>query len=144
MLVDPIVDDLTPEQWEEERKKAELDYKLAKLEDGSLFLEENDGITETLHFDEVEQTFTIKRVEDVESVMDWCRAHYNEVHVNKHNEFRFLGRYPITIAQVFAKKWGFPNWQECLKHKDMFYRLISDRDLSKFRTVAGNYTRRGY
>lgn len=143
MIVESIVDDLTPEEWEAERKKAALDYKLARLEDGSLFLENSDGVTETLHFDETAQTFTIKRVEDVESVMDWCQTHYNEVQVNKHNEFRFLGRYPVTIAQVFAKRWGFSSWQECLKHKDMFYRLLNDRDLSKFRTIPGNYTRRG-
>lgn len=110
--------------------------------DGGILIDTSDGIAETLHFDEGEQKFHLRRVEDVESVLDWCKGRYSEGLVNRYCEFRHVGRYPFTVVQIFAKRWGFDDPWAMLKNREMVDRLIADSELSYFRTLPGNYSRR--
>lgn len=134
--------ELTDAEWEAERQKARAEFEAAQIDDSSLFMEEVDGIREILHFDEGEQKFHLERVADVEPVLEWCKGRYNEGLASRFCEFRHVGRYPWVIVQIFAKKWGVKDPWAMLKDKEMVNRLLSDSDLSLFRTLPGNYSRR--
>lgn len=134
--------ELSDEQWEIERRQLRADYERAHLADGSLLVGRDDGIQERLIFDETENRFVVEKVQDVESVLEWCRGRFNEGLANRHCEFRHVGRYPVIVLQIFAQKWGFSDWASCLKDKTMMHRLLNDRDLGYFRTLPGRVGRR--
>jgi hypothetical protein len=140
-MTEALVPELTDEEWAAEQKAAFAAYKAAQLPNGNLLLDDGSesGIREEVTYDTADERVVIKRVEDVEPVLDWCKGRYNEGLVNRHSEFRHVGRYPVNVLNIFAKKWGFPDYGACLKDKEMMNRLINDSDLAYFRTLPGRY-----
>lgn len=98
--------------------------------------------TEYAHFDADGNLVALEREEDVESVLEWAKARYNEGLADRHCEFRHVGSYPANVLEIFARKNGIPpgQIQSALgKDQELTKRLLNDRDLSGFRTLAGRY-----
>jgi len=102
-----------------------------------------DGLKEYAHFDkETGDLLCLEREEDVQSVLDWCKGRYNEGLANRYCEFRLVGSYPPNVVRLFAQKWGIDPDHAVValgKDRDLTNKLLNDRDLSGFRTLAGRY-----
>lgn len=110
-----------------------------------------DGTKEYAHFDEqTGDLLHVERVEDVESVLDWCRGRFNAGLANRHCEFRHVGSYPQGVLEIFGRKYGIKRAHESEtyanavtralgKDKELTKLLVNDRDLSGFRTLPGTY-----
>jgi hypothetical protein len=134
--------DFTPEEIARAEREAE-----AALDDmGNFVLERDEFGSETLHIDEGEQKLHIERVADVEPVLDWCKAHYSAKVANSHCEFRQLASLPPSVLDIWgrANYPGLPDqWWQLKRYHHLVIKAAHDSDLSGFRTMAGNYIRRG-
>lgn len=101
------------------------------------------GVKEIAHFDDTTgDLLALQRVQDVEGVLNWCKGRYNEGLVNRHSEFRQVASYPRGAIEIFAKKWGLPSDEVerlLIKDKKLTDKLLSDPDLSGFRTLPGRF-----
>lgn len=121
---------------------AEAELAAARLDGSSMTLGEDvAGASETLHFDDTEKTFTVERVEDVESTLDWCKGRYNEGLANRHCEFRHVARIPVNVLILWGRMRGFtdPAWYLQKSAMPLIKEVLADRDLSGFRTLPGHY-----
>jgi hypothetical protein len=125
---------------------AEAELRAARI-DGSRMLLERDaetGAREILHFDEGEGTFSIERVADVEPVLEWCKGRYNEGIANRHCEFRPLASLPTVVLDIRGKARGLPDgWYLKKEYQREVLNAAHDPDLSGFRTMSGEFRRRG-
>lgn len=133
---EPVISD---EQWERDGKVAAERFRKARIDDNRFVLDETDGIREVLHFDG--DTVSLERVQDVESVLEWCKGRYNEGLANKHCEFRHVASIPTTVIDLYAKLYLGPQaqWSDLLKRENdgLFKQMLNDRDLSGFRSLGG-------
>ena len=147
----PLEEDLAgvaAEPTPEEIAAAAAELEEALLDDGSMLLERDafSGAVEKLHFDEGADTFTIERVVDVEPVLDWCKGRYNEGIANRHCEFRQIASIPPEVLELWArlKRYNLPGqWYLQKQYHHLVVEAAHDRDLSGFRTLAGEFRRRG-
>lgn len=132
----PSDDVLTPQ----EIVGAQAELAAARLDGSSMTLGEDvSGASETLHFDDTEDTFTIKRVEDVEATLDWCKGRYNEGLANRHCEFRHVARIPVNVLILWGRMRGLtdPAWYLQKNAEPLIKEVLADRDLCGFRTLPG-------
>lgn len=125
---------------------AHAEWKAAEIDRASMVLERNEYGTETLHFDESDNSFTIQRVQDVEPILDWCKGRYNEGIANQHCEFRQIASLPPGALDVWARSngYGLPDgWYLKKQYHHLVMQAAHDRDLSGFRTLHGDFRRRG-
>lgn len=108
-----------------------------------VFLDRDDGGVEYAYFDDTTGDLqAIERVENVEAVLEECKANFNEGLVNRKSEFRRVGSYPANAVRLFARKWGIdPNEvvKALGKDWDLTSKLLNDSDLAHFRTLPGRY-----
>jgi hypothetical protein len=124
-----------------EAARAAAEFRAAAVDSNTFLLEQDaDGTREYLHYDEQEQTFSIRRVADVSGVLDWCKGRFNEGLANRHCEFRHVASFPPEVLAIWARENGIdPRYvtQALGKDRDLTKRLLNNRDLSGFRTLAG-------
>lgn len=138
---DTYDDDPMPTSQEIVEAQAEFAAaRAARLDGTSMALGEDvGGGSETLHFDDTEETFTIKRVEDVEATLDWCKGRYNEGLANRHCEFRHVARIPVNVLILWGRMRGLtdPAWYLQKNAEPLIKEVLADRDLCGFRTLPG-------
>jgi hypothetical protein len=101
-----------------------------------------DGAVERLHFDDVENTVTLSRVDDVQSVLDWCKGRFNAGLADSLSEFRQIASIPPDVLAIWANAKGYKlpaDWMLRKDYHDLVIAAAHDRDLSGFRTLAGTY-----
>lgn len=137
-------DDATITEAEIAAANAEL--RAATIDSDRLLLEDDEYGREILFQDPSDGTFTIERIVDVEPVLEWCKARYNEGLANRHCEFRHMASLPPTALDMWARAQGYrlpSQWYLQKEFADLVTRAAHDRDLSGFRTLAGDFRRRG-
>lgn len=97
-----------------------------------------DGVTETLHFDEAESTFTIKRAVDVEAVVEDVAAKHSQT-LGKSDLGWHVGSIPVVLLQEYASARGIANmWDLCTPaYADELMRLCQSSDYRKFSPTGG-------
>lgn len=152
MVAETEIEEAERVAWEDQEvREAEVsavraEWDAATLDRNRMVLEENQYGTETLHFDEGENTFTIERVQDVEPILDWCKGRFNEGIANRHCEFRQIASLPPGALDVWARAngYGLPDgWYLQKQYHHLVMRAAHDSDLSGFRTLHGDFRRRG-
>ena len=94
------------------------------------------GISETLHFDDSEETFCLLRSEDVEPVLDANkRAQADGDGFSPTRELRHVARIPPLVVEIWNKTWGV----DVLKPANaaLLRRLLRDRDNQFLRVSEG-------
>lgn len=101
-------------------------------------VDEVDGILETLHFDEGENTFTIKRSQDVEAVVEDVSAKHSQT-LGKTTMGWHIGSIPLTVMAEYAQSRGIANmWDLCKpEYAAEMVRLCTDSDYRKFSPTGG-------
>lgn len=125
---------------------AEADLRAARIDASTMLLgvDPDTGARETLHHDESADTFVIQRVEDVEPVLEWAKGRYNEGIANRHSEFRQIAEVPYSVLDIWGKARGLPDgWYFKKEFDHLVMDAVHDRDLSGFRTLPGEFRRRG-
>lgn len=125
---------------------AEAELRAATIDANRMLLDDDEYGREILFEDPSDGTITIERVVDVEPVLEWCRGRYNEGIANAHSEFRQIASLPPEALDVWAKARGYrlpQNWYLKREYEALVMAAVHDRDLSGFRTLAGEYRRRG-
>lgn len=97
-----------------------------------------DGITETLHFDEMADTFTIQRTADVQVVADDV-AEKHAATLGKSEFGWHVGSIPVALLSQYAAARGIANmWDLCKpEYADELMRLCKDSDYRKFSPTGG-------
>lgn len=100
-------------------------------------IDEVDGITETLHVDEAQGTFTIQRSADVEVVADDVAAKHSQT-LGKTTLGWHVGSIPVALMAEYAQKRGVPMWDLCKpEYASELLRLCTDSDYRKFSPTGG-------
>jgi hypothetical protein len=131
--------------WQAAETAAASDFEAAHLDSDTLLLDRSGGVTERLHFDPMGESFALERVQDVEATLEWCRGRYNAGLANSHCEFRHYASLPVAVLEIWGKSRGItqPDWYLKKENEKLLVEAAHDRDLSGFRTLAGNFMRRG-
>jgi len=97
-----------------------------------------DGVTETIHFDEAENTFSIQRTADVQAVADDVAAKHSQT-LGKTELGWHIGSIPVALLQEYAAARGIVNfWDLCTPaYADELMRLCTDSDFRKFSPTGG-------
>lgn len=97
-----------------------------------------DGVTETLHFDESENTFTIKRTADVQAVADDVAEKHSQT-LGKCELGWHIGSIPVPLLEAYAHSRGIANpWDLCTPaYADELMALCLDSDYRKFSPTGG-------
>lgn len=105
-------------------------------------LDQYDGITEYFDFDDVTSEVTVRRVRDVQPLIDANKAMFNEGLVNKNCEFRHIGSYDEIVVKEWAKQRGIADYWDIFRkgNEKLLSELVNDPDMSAFRTLPGRYT----
>jgi hypothetical protein len=131
--------------WQAAEQAAAADFERAHVDSNTLVLDTGSDVTERLHFDPMGESFAIERVQDVEATLEWCKGRYNEGLVNQHCEFRQFASLPTNVLEIWGRNRGLtdPAWYLKPEYQSLVVEAAHDRDLSGFRTLAGDYRRRG-
>ncbi len=97
---------------------------------------QEDGLSEFLHFDPDGTAKGIEYKQDVEPVVDWCRATRGGP---VGSEFRHAGRYPVGELILYGRLNGIddPTWYLKKKYGDLLTRLVNDAEHKAFRVWDG-------
>lgn len=97
-----------------------------------------DGVAETLHYDDSENTFTIKRTADVEAVAEDVAAKHSQT-LGKCDLGWHVGSIPVALMAEYAQARGIANmWDLCTPaYADELLRLCTDSDYRKFSPTGG-------
>ena len=97
-----------------------------------------DGITETLHFDEAENTFSIQRTADITVVADDV-AEKHAATLGKSAMGWHVGSIPLALLSEYAAKRGIANMWDLAKpeYAGELLRLCTDSDYRKFSPTGG-------
>lgn len=97
-----------------------------------------DGVTETLHFDESEQTFSIQRTADLQAVADDVSAKHSQT-LGKCGLGWHIGSIPVALLQQYAAARGIANFWDLATpaYADELARLCTDSDYRKFSPTGG-------
>lgn len=134
-------DDITPE----EIAQAAADFRAAKIDGNTFFLEDVDGRREYLVFDDATDTARLVVSEDLTLQQEACKTLFNEP-VNHKSEFRRIASWPPSVLQLWGRlKYGITDeaWFFKREYEHLLMRAAHDRDLAQFRTCPGTYLRRG-
>lgn len=107
------------------------------------YLVESDAVSrETLTFDGDGSAHLLK-VEDVESVLEWCKGRFNEGIVDRHCEFRQMASVPVSALEMWASAKGHKGlpagWMYQKRYHELVVRAAHDSDLAGFRTMPGEF-----
>lgn len=95
------------------------------------------GLTETLHFDDATNTFTIKREDDVEPVIDANKRAQNDGDgFSPSRELRHVARIPHVVYQEWCRVHGVDVLK--VEHRGLLKRLLNDPDNDFLRTGTGD------
>lgn len=105
-------------------------------------LDQYDGITEYFDFDDLTKEVTVRRVRDVQPLIEENKRIFNEGLQNRHCEFRRIGSFDPMVVEQWKLNRKIP------KDVDVFARgneklltlLVNDPDMAAFRTLPGRYT----
>jgi hypothetical protein len=144
-LLDPEDVVLTPAEiaaHERELEAARIDGTRMLLETGPA------GERTILHMGDGADEFVLERVVDVEPVLEWCKGRYNEGIANRHCEFRHMGSFPPEVLELWGiqryGRGGLPDgWYYLKDYHHLVIEAAHDRDLAGFRTLHGDFRRRG-
>jgi pantothenate kinase len=103
-------------------------------------LDQYDGITEYLLYDETEDRFAIKQVFDAETLIEANKALFNEGLQNRKSEFRKVASYPANAEHFFREMYGANPFEK--GNEKLLERIVNDPELRGFRTLPG-YVRIG-
>ena len=97
-----------------------------------------DGITETLHFDESEDQFTIHRTADVQVVADDV-AEKHAHSLGKSALGWHVGSIPLALLEQYAHQRGIKNPYDLCKpeYAGELIKLCTDADYRKFSPTGG-------
>lgn len=95
-----------------------------------------DGITETLHFQDCDDTATLNRVQDVEPIIEANkRAQSNNDGMSTTREWRHIARIPDVVYLEWCKTYGVDVLHP--EHSKLLTRLLSDPENRWFRVDGG-------
>ena len=105
---------------------------------GRRLVDQIDGISEYLDVDEVNETFTIEHVADVEPVVDDVAAKHAAT-AGKTEFGWHIASIPVVVLQSYAKERGIPNfWDLCRpEYADELVRFATDIDNRKLSPTGG-------
>lgn len=97
-----------------------------------------DGITETLHYDDTEDSFTIQRTADLQVVADDV-AEKHSATLGKSDMGWHIGSIHFSVLEAYAKARGIQNpWDLCTPaYADELVALCTDSDYRKFSPTGG-------
>jgi hypothetical protein len=97
-----------------------------------------DGITETMHYDEAADTFTIARTADVQAVADDVAAKHSQT-LGKCEMGWHVGSIPMVTLFEYARQRGIANPWDLMKpeYAGELMRLCTDSDYRKFSPTGG-------
>jgi hypothetical protein len=98
-------------------------------------LDQYDGITEYLLYDETEDRFAIKQVYDAEKLIERNKALFNEGLQNRKSEFRRVASYTPHAVEFFRQMYGADPFAK--GNETLLERIINDPELLYFRTLPG-------
>ena len=94
------------------------------------------GITETLHFDDAERTFSLLRSQDAEPIIDANkRAQTSGDGFSPSRELRRVASIPPLVHQVWKQQWGVDPLLPA--NHDLLRRLLNDPDNRFLRVSEG-------
>jgi hypothetical protein len=101
-------------------------------------VDEIDGVTETLHFDDAADTFTIQRTADLQVVADDVSAKHSQT-LGKTELGWHIGSIPVALLEQYAQARGIANpWDLCTPaYASELMRLCTDGDYRKFSPTGG-------
>ena len=85
------------------------------------------GTVETFEFDETTETAIIRRVGDVQPIIDWNKEaenHGTHTPTPGDLDMRLAARIPIEVAYLWLQKYGICAWKK--EHWDKVKRLLND------------------
>lgn len=133
----PIVDTITPE----EIRAAAAEFKGAKIDENTLFLEDVDGRKELLVFDDDRMRLVV--YEDLTGLQEANKAAYNQP-INQGCEFRMMARFPASFLEAYGFNNGLTRgWYYLKEYEGLLMRIAHDPQYRDFRTMPGNFIRRG-
>lgn len=97
-----------------------------------------DGVVETLHYDDAEEKFTIKRTQDLSAVVEDVAAKHSQT-LGKTELGWHIGEIPVTLLAEYAQVRGVANMWDLLTpaYADELMRLCTDSDYRKFSPTGG-------
>jgi hypothetical protein len=130
---------LDDELTQAEIAASDAELAAARIGERDYLVETDNVARETLHFDEAGAH--LRRVEDVESVLEFCKQRYSEGIVNRFCEFRHMAELPVSALEVWAAANGHrglpAGWMYQKQYHDLVIRAAHDSDLAGFRTAPG-------
>lgn len=120
--------------------QARAEFEAARVDENTFMVDRTEAGAEYLKYNPSDDTFTIVHADDPASVLEWCKGRFNEGLANRFCEFRHVASYPPIVLEIWAKENGVdPRYvtQALGKDRDLTKRLLNNRDLSGFRTLAG-------
>jgi hypothetical protein len=118
------------------------------MADEKLLWQEDDGTLVYFDYDATEDDsfdndkMTIRRVLDVEPLLEENKRRRNEGWVNKGSEFVQIAAFPSGAAWLYGQMRGMgERWPDILKREnfELLGDMVHERDLSGFRTVEGDF-----
>jgi hypothetical protein len=97
-----------------------------------------DGVTETLHYDEMADTFSIHRTADITAVADDVAAKHSQT-LGKTELGWHIGAIPVSLLEQYAQMRGIANpWDLCTPaYADELLALCTNADFRKFSPTGG-------
>lgn len=96
------------------------------------------GVHESLHFDDAERTFTVRRVQDAEPIIDANkRAQTDGDGYSPTRELRRIASIPPLVLEVWKKQYGVDPTKPA--HHDLLRRLLNDPDNRFLRVSEGAF-----
>jgi hypothetical protein len=124
----------------EEVAQARAEFDAARVDSNTFLVETTEAGAEYLKYNPAEDSFTVVHVDDPAPVLEWCKGRFNDGLANRYCEFRHVASYPPIVLEIWARENGIdPRYvtQALGKDRDLTKRLLNNRDLSGFRTLAG-------
>lgn len=95
-----------------------------------------DGITETLHFQDGDGTASLYREQDVEPILD-ANKRAGGVGMSPTREFRHIARIPVVVYDHWCKTYGVDVTKP--EHSGLLRRLLHDPDNRFLRVDGGRF-----
>lgn len=102
-----------------------------------MLLDQHDGITEWLVFDESSDNVTLHREYDAEPLIERNKALYNaeDGGWSPSKEWRRVASFPAHAREMFKEMYGADPFQK--GNEALLKRILNDPDLRLFRTAPG-------
>lgn len=91
---------------------------------------------EAYHYDEMQDTLTIHRVEDVGAVLDANKRQFDPDNKHYKENFNHVARIPLIVLEKYCKDKGI-KYEEFINSEKLFKRFLNDPDNKFFRTKPG-------